>query len=138
MAVSIGVGLVPLVGDIALAIWKANSRNAALIEEFLIARVELANQANVGRDEIALRALNAEGIDSTGERIGSQGVLMDSRMRAGNVARAGGEGEGEGKKKSWLGFYGWGKDDSELASDSIRTPSPAVGSSTALKNTGGL
>ncbi|EPQ30928.1 uncharacterized protein PFL1_01826 [Pseudozyma flocculosa PF-1] len=34
-AVSAGVGLVPIVGDIALAAWRANSRNANLIEEFL-------------------------------------------------------------------------------------------------------
>lgn len=34
-AVSAGVGLVPVVGDIILAAYKANSRNAALLEEFL-------------------------------------------------------------------------------------------------------
>ncbi|PWN96961.1 hypothetical protein FA09DRAFT_331013 [Tilletiopsis washingtonensis] len=34
-AVSAGIGFVPLVGDIALAIWRANSRNAKLLEEFL-------------------------------------------------------------------------------------------------------
>lgn len=33
--VSAGVGLVPLVGDVAIATWKTNSRNAALLEEFL-------------------------------------------------------------------------------------------------------
>lgn len=30
--VSAGVGLVPIAGDIALAVWKANSRNAKLLE----------------------------------------------------------------------------------------------------------
>ncbi|KAF9256669.1 hypothetical protein L218DRAFT_846890, partial [Marasmius fiardii PR-910] len=39
-AVSAGVGLVPLVGDIVLAMYKANSRNAALLEEFLRVRGE--------------------------------------------------------------------------------------------------
>jgi hypothetical protein len=34
-AVSAGVGLIPLVGDVILATYKANSRNAALLEEFL-------------------------------------------------------------------------------------------------------
>ncbi len=34
-AVSAGVGFVPLVGDIGMAVWKANSRNAKLFEEFL-------------------------------------------------------------------------------------------------------
>ena len=34
-AVSAGVGFVPIIGDIVLAAFKANSRNAALLEEFL-------------------------------------------------------------------------------------------------------
>lgn len=34
-AISAGVGLIPLVGDIGIAVIKANSRNAALLEEFL-------------------------------------------------------------------------------------------------------
>ncbi|KAJ7600432.1 hypothetical protein C8J56DRAFT_1156819 [Mycena floridula] len=39
-AVSAGIGLVPFAGDIGLAIYKANSRNAALLEEFLRVRGE--------------------------------------------------------------------------------------------------
>ncbi|GLB44864.1 putative protein with domain of unknown function (DUF4112) [Lyophyllum shimeji] len=38
-AVSVGVGLIPLVGDVLLAIYKANSRNAALLEKHLKTRV---------------------------------------------------------------------------------------------------
>jgi hypothetical protein len=34
-AVSAGVGFVPFIGDVVLAIYKANSRNAALLDEFL-------------------------------------------------------------------------------------------------------
>ena len=34
-ALSAGVGFVPFVGDIGIAVIKANSRNAALLEEFL-------------------------------------------------------------------------------------------------------
>ena len=37
-AVSAGVGLVPIVGDVLLAVYKANSRNAALLDEFLRVR----------------------------------------------------------------------------------------------------
>ena len=37
-AISVGVGVVPIVGDIVLAMFKANSRNAALLEEFLRVR----------------------------------------------------------------------------------------------------
>ena len=34
-AVSAGVGFIPLVGDVLLAVYKANSRNAALLDEYL-------------------------------------------------------------------------------------------------------
>jgi hypothetical protein len=40
MAVAAGIGWVPVAGDIAIAIFKANSRNAALLEEFLRIRGE--------------------------------------------------------------------------------------------------
>ena len=39
-AISTGVGFIPLVGDVILAVYKANSRNAALLEEFLRVRGE--------------------------------------------------------------------------------------------------
>jgi hypothetical protein len=39
-AISAGIGFVPVVGDVFLAVWKANSRNAALLEEFLRIRGE--------------------------------------------------------------------------------------------------
>ena len=39
-AVSAAVGFVPLVGDLVLAAFKANSRNAALLEEYLRIRGE--------------------------------------------------------------------------------------------------
>lgn len=37
-AVSAGIGFVPFVGDVLLAVYKANSRNAALLDEFLRVR----------------------------------------------------------------------------------------------------
>ncbi|EFI27926.1 hypothetical protein CC1G_14417 [Coprinopsis cinerea okayama7 len=39
-AVSFAVGFIPFVGDVLLAVFKANSRNAALLEEFLRIRGE--------------------------------------------------------------------------------------------------
>ncbi|KIM39371.1 hypothetical protein M413DRAFT_447300 [Hebeloma cylindrosporum] len=39
-AISAGVGFVPFVGDVILAVYKANSRNVALLEEFLRIRGE--------------------------------------------------------------------------------------------------
>ncbi|KZV72550.1 hypothetical protein PENSPDRAFT_575908 [Peniophora sp. CONT] len=35
LAIGTGVGFVPILGDVVLAMWRANSRNAALLEEFL-------------------------------------------------------------------------------------------------------
>ncbi|EIN04016.1 hypothetical protein PUNSTDRAFT_123065 [Punctularia strigosozonata HHB-11173 SS5] len=56
--VSAGVGLVPLVGDVVLAQWKANSRNALLLEEFLRIRGEefLAQQASPNRPNASTHA----------------------------------------------------------------------------------
>ncbi|KAG8948024.1 hypothetical protein FRC04_010066 [Tulasnella sp. 424] len=50
-SVSIAVGFVPLAGDVILAIWKANSRNAALLEEFLRVRGEEALKPAADRVE---------------------------------------------------------------------------------------
>jgi len=51
-AVSIAVGLVPVAGDVVLAVFKANSRNAALLEEFLRIRgeefIKLENKKKTG------------------------------------------------------------------------------------------
>ncbi|KAJ1307991.1 hypothetical protein OPQ81_002064 [Rhizoctonia solani] len=50
-AVSAGVGLIPIVGDVVLAAYKANSRNAALLEEFLRIRGEEFLKAEAARQE---------------------------------------------------------------------------------------
>ncbi|KAI9461707.1 hypothetical protein BJY52DRAFT_1259715 [Lactarius psammicola] len=44
LAIATSVGLVPLVGDVLLAAFRANSRNAALLEEFLRLRGEGATR----------------------------------------------------------------------------------------------
>lgn len=96
-AVSIGIGLVPIVGDLALAVWKANSRNAALLEEFLIARASSKSDkvaAEIALDESAINP-------ASGERIGGPGYkISEEVMREEQV---------EVKKESaWKRFYGWG------------------------------
>ncbi|CAE7215065.1 unnamed protein product [Rhizoctonia solani] len=50
-AVSAGVGFIPLVGDVILAMYKANSRNAALLEEFLRIRGEEFLKTEAARQE---------------------------------------------------------------------------------------
>lgn len=137
ITIAAGAGAIPLVGDIILAIYKANSRNAALLEEYLIARVASRNSgsstggsAAIDRDLAARQALNSPGIDSSGERIGSQGVLVEEGV-------SGTKGSG---KKSWLGNYGWNKDPNEevisgTGTSQLRQP---VGSSSGVqaRNTG--
>ncbi|KAL0573236.1 hypothetical protein V5O48_008724 [Marasmius crinis-equi] len=60
-AVSAGVGLVPFAGDIALAVFKANSRNAALLEEFLRIRGEEFLKLNAeGRGAEAVAAASPD------------------------------------------------------------------------------
>jgi len=49
--VSTGIGFVPVVGDVAMAAFKANSRNAALLEEFLRIRGEEYLKAAASRTE---------------------------------------------------------------------------------------
>ncbi|KAJ8072021.1 hypothetical protein AAF712_009639 [Marasmius tenuissimus] len=63
-AVSAGVGLVPLAGDVFLAVWKANSRNAALLEEFLRIRgEEFMKLSAEGRGPEAVAAASSDGKD---------------------------------------------------------------------------
>ena len=50
-AVSAAVGFIPFVGDVVLAMYKANSRNAALLEEFLRIRGEEFLKAAAQRTE---------------------------------------------------------------------------------------
>jgi hypothetical protein len=59
-AVGVGVSFVPIVGDVVLAVWKANSRNAVLLEEFLRIRgaewLEEQQRQQAEREEEAERA----------------------------------------------------------------------------------
>ncbi|KIL61514.1 hypothetical protein M378DRAFT_166794 [Amanita muscaria Koide BX008] len=53
-AVSVGFSLIPIAGDICLAAWKANSRNAVLLMEFLRLRGEEAlKRQEVVDDDVA-------------------------------------------------------------------------------------
>ena len=57
-AVSAGVGFIPIIGDVLLAIYKANSRNAALLDEFLRIRGQqfLKMRETEGKGENSERA----------------------------------------------------------------------------------
>jgi len=85
-AVSAAVGFVPLVGDVVLAIFKANSRNAALLEEFLRIRGEeiLKQQAE--------RSAQLEGnVGTSGAHVGEHGErpVPTKRVSSGWFGRRG-------------------------------------------------
>lgn len=56
-AIATVIGFVPVVGDVAIAVFKVNSRNAALLEEFLRIRGEefLRDQADRVEDPVVVR-----------------------------------------------------------------------------------
>ncbi|SGY83515.1 BQ5605_C009g05641 [Microbotryum silenes-dioicae] len=69
-----GVGMIPLVGDIILAVWKANSRNALLLEDYLIAK----SKTGVSPESAAQEALSSAAMSGkTGERPGERDVSGD-------------------------------------------------------------
>ncbi|PBK67708.1 hypothetical protein ARMSODRAFT_914860 [Armillaria solidipes] len=65
-AVSAAVGFVPIAGDVVLAMWKANSRNAALLEEFLRIRgdelLKMEAEAKEGSSSGPLKGTAASGV----------------------------------------------------------------------------
>ncbi|KAH7098507.1 hypothetical protein BKA62DRAFT_713002, partial [Auriculariales sp. MPI-PUGE-AT-0066] len=67
-AVSAGIGLVPIAGDVMLAVWKANSRNAWLLDEFLRIRGEELLKASVARSENPSVVKPGAGLES-GEKV---------------------------------------------------------------------
>lgn len=80
-AVSAGVGLVPIVGDLLLAVYKANSRNAALLDEFLGIR---------GREFLKMREAEENGANSGMATADSEQVKPGSGMtpsERGKIAR---------------------------------------------------
>jgi len=70
-AVSAGLGFVPLVGDVFIAIYKANSRNAALLEEFL--RIRGAEFLKVDRNKVEDRENVKPGAGAV------KGEILDSK-----------------------------------------------------------
>lgn len=103
-AISAAVGFVPLVGDVLLAQFRANSRNAALLEEFLRIRGEeyLASQQGQGAGPNAAIVQPGAGAES-GERIPvpapGQAAAANPQVPVG----ATGATTPEKKKRGWFG-----------------------------------
>lgn len=58
LAIATSVGLVPIVGDVILAAFRANSRNATLLEEFLRHRMEDVTRTGGESSAPAERGIN--------------------------------------------------------------------------------
>jgi hypothetical protein len=108
-----------------LAIWKANSRNAALLEDFLIKRAAQHLQGNVASEEQAAQATLAQSHISplSGERISgpppyviSEDVANEDREVTGAKAKPAGQGR----------FYGWGKGKKSMGEEVAHLPAVAV------------
>ncbi|KAI9637103.1 uncharacterized protein MKK02DRAFT_45814 [Dioszegia hungarica] len=63
-AISIGMGVVPLIGDVAMATWKTNSRNAGLLEAFLTIRGQ-EYLASIQQGTSAIPAQGEEGVSAS-------------------------------------------------------------------------
>ncbi|GAA5997486.1 uncharacterized protein JCM10292_000883 [Rhodotorula paludigena] len=109
----LGIGLVPFVGDIAMAVYKANSRNASLLEDFLIRRAaKESGGAPTAEEEEALaeEAVREGRIDRrTGEPVGG------ARTEQGRAAAA--EATAADKKDGKLPWYGWGSGGDKKAAE---------------------
>ena len=83
-AVSAAVGFVPVIGDIVLATYKANSRNAALLEEFLRIRGEEFLKRENDRVESTDNVRPGAGRVNAGEPVtGVDGAAAAARKQSG-------------------------------------------------------
>jgi hypothetical protein len=110
------VGLVPLIGDVFLAQFKANSRNSALLEEFLRIRGEeflklKAEGVDVGEAGPAkAKAEGKTGDGAVATKADSEQVKPGAGMEKGEYGLSTAvDGPSPGKKKTFAGWRGKGK-----------------------------
>ncbi|KAK0218293.1 hypothetical protein EDD85DRAFT_961568 [Armillaria nabsnona] len=90
-AVSAAVGFVPIVGDVVLAMWKANSRNAALLEEFLRIRGdELLKMEAEAKEGSGSGPLKKETLASGVKKSDAEQVKPGAGKTKGEAIRTGG------------------------------------------------
>lgn len=102
--IGLGIGLVPLVGDIGMAAFKANSRNAGLLEDFLIRRAQ--SPASTNEEQLAQEALAHGTISKKTGEMDSQNSGIEGRTAAANAAQNGTSGQPH---------YGWNSGDGAAA-----------------------
>jgi len=100
-----GIGLVPIFGDIGLTIWKANSRNAALLEEFLIQRVKQSTTAGQGETAIGQTVVDTTKISGKTGDVRGGGTSTPATTTSTTTALTA-PNLNQAPKKN----YGWGKD----------------------------
>ncbi|PSR92113.1 hypothetical protein BD289DRAFT_365032 [Coniella lustricola] len=66
IALDFGIGIVPFLGDIADAWFKANTRNAWLLEEYLLTKAEAQRRGDGSVDRGAKHVLDAEDLNAAG------------------------------------------------------------------------
>ncbi|OCF54629.1 hypothetical protein L486_07761 [Kwoniella mangroviensis CBS 10435] len=88
-AISAGLGFIPIAGDIFLAAWKANSRNAHLLEEFLKIRgQELLAAQGQGPSAIQASEAAAHGVSPEALRpLFSPGAGMNEDIETGQAQK---------------------------------------------------
>ncbi|MBW0497094.1 hypothetical protein O181_036809 [Austropuccinia psidii MF-1] len=104
-AVSVSIGLIPLVGDILMAVWKVNSRNAALFEDFIVARAQ--GLAGTSQSPVVAASETAALVDNTTQPYG-----VDAGPSAATIERQAASGvddhncKREKTNRRWFSFKG--------------------------------
>ncbi|KAM0789809.1 hypothetical protein ACM66B_006660 [Microbotryomycetes sp. NB124-2] len=132
-AVAFGIGLVPFVGDLLAAVWKANSRNAALLEAFLIERAKKQSSGNPTVENAGVQhVIDSSRIDRmTGEPTGTGTYTPPPggvSQPTGASAVSAGAGRTPARGRSW---YGWGgaKRDTKQGSGHVDETQPLTSQS---------
>jgi hypothetical protein len=120
-AVSAGVGFVPVVGDVILAVYKANSRNAALLDEFLRIRgaefLKLREAEERGENPVGTTTADIEQVKPGTGMTPSERYTSSKDAAAGrSIASSAGVPPKPAQVKS--GLFGMRKEQSAAASES--------------------
>ncbi|KAG7566884.1 hypothetical protein FFLO_01385 [Filobasidium floriforme] len=126
-AVSAGVGVVPLVGDLVVAVYKANSRNAHLLEEYLAVR----GQEYLASQGATLPTNSVAGVQP-GITQGEPNLQSEYKPGAGMVAgeiipMPGQQPARGGSGRGWFGGFGGGGGAQQQQQQPVQAPVQAHG-----------
>jgi len=120
LAIATSIGLVPVIGDVALAAFRANSRNAALLEEFLRLRVEDVTRNTGETGAPAERGINLRDEPRTAHEAGQDiddGVLAPLKGKRSRLGMAGADDKGANTSALPEGPQAAGNRDSRFIED---------------------